>query len=223
VDSNDLNVSLYLDVLTVKEVPFDVMVDKSNDDTNTYDKIVNITGNGDRGNVISISGPSKLVDLIHFARYYVNSDLLLDVNGEGFVDYKIFSGSDNKFPLTFLNEHYHAVNGTDGMINYETQNIGVMVNVVAHKEVPVRVQVSAGAQGNSLTAHTSPGTIKIAGAPSALAEINEYLVTLPGASENATYPHTIVAPAAWTEKGVRIENAETQMQITFSNQVEGAK
>ena len=222
-ESNDLNVSMFVDTYMVKEVPFDAMVEKSNDDTNTYEKIINIIGNDSGSNTITISGPSKIVGLIHYARYNIKSDLLLRPDGNGFADDKVFNGSDSQFPLTFLNENYHSVNGTDGMVNYSTEGIGVLVNVIAHKEVAVRVQVSAGASGNSLTAHTSPGTIKIAGRPSVLADINEYLVTLPSASENATYPHTIVAPPTWSAYGVKIENTETQMQITFSSEVEGKR
>ncbi len=220
LDSIDLNVSMLVDIYTIKHVPFDAMVAKLSDDTNTYEKIVN---NG-TDTKIAIAGPSKLVELISYARYNINSELLKKQDGKTFEDFKEFVGTEtNTFPLTFLNEHYDPVKDTDGIIKYSTEDIEVDVNVIAHKEVPVKVQVRSGSQGNSLTATSTPGTIKIAGKPSSLADISEYLVTLNSAVENTVYTQSIVLPDEWAEDGIKIENPETQIQITFSSNVEDNK
>ncbi|MBE6583418.1 MAG: hypothetical protein E7649_00360 [Ruminococcaceae bacterium] len=209
-DSNELNVSMYVDTYMVKEVPFDAMVDKNNDDTNTYEKIVSIEGNNGKGNVITIAGPSKIVSLISHARYNINSDLLLTQDGVGFEDSKDFDGSVNEFPLTFLNEHYHIVNGTDGMIEYSTEGIDVSVNVTAHKEIAVKVHLNV----EGYTAHYNPSTIKIAGKPSALVGITEYPIVLDS-------PNEVLLPIAlldgWNADDIWIESTEPAIRITFSS------
>ena len=94
-------------------------------------------------------------------------------------------------------------------------NIGVLVNVIEHKEVPVKVTVTG--EGSDLIAHTNPMTIKISGAPSVLKEIDEYPVDMNDVSIGVVYIRQIDTPDVWISQGVTIENAEKQMQIDFSN------
>lgn len=214
-ESNAINVSMYADVYVSKEVNFEVMVEKDNDDTNTYEKLIAIDGDIQNKNVITISGPSKLVDLISRARYTINSNLLTRPVLGGFLDRKEFKGSESKFPLTFMDDDYSVVNETNRLIDYSTENIGVLVKVIAHKEVPVRVNVTG--VGSELMAHTNPMTIKISGAPSVLKEIDEYPVEMSDVNIGIVYVRLIDIPSEWISKDVTIENAEKQMQIDFSN------
>ena len=215
VESNSLNVSMYADVYISKEVQFEVMVDKSNDDTNTYEKLIAINGNVENSSMITISGPSQLVNLISRARYTVNSNLLYSAGTNEFLDKKEFKGSTSRYPLTFMDDDYSVVNQTSRLVDYSTDNIGVLIKVIAHKEVPVKVDIKG--SGSDLVAHTNPTTIKIAGAPSVLKEINEYSVEIRDVALDTVYSHQIELPNAWMLNDVIIENPETQMQITFSN------
>ena len=214
-ESNSLNVSVYADIYVSKEVQFEVMVEKDSDDTNTYEKLIAIDGDIENQNVITISGPSKIVGLISRARYTINSNLLTRPVIGGFLDKKEFKGSESRFPLTFMDDDYSVVNETSGLIDYSTENIGVLVNVIEHKEVPVKVTVTG--EGSDLIAHTNPMTIKISGAPSVLKEIDEYPVDMNDVSIGVVYIRQIDTPDVWISQGVTIENAEKQMQIDFSN------
>lgn len=213
--SNTLNVSMYADVYISKEVQFEVMVDKSNDDTNTYEKLIAIDGATENSNVIKISGPSKLINLISRARYTINSNLLYSVGSNEYLDEKAFEGSISKYPLTFMDDDYSVINQTGGLVDYSTENIGVKVRVIAHKEVPVKVNIKG--YGTDLVAHTNPTIIKISGAPSVLKQITEYVVEINDVAADTVYSHQIELPNAWMLNDVIIENPETQMQITFSN------
>ena len=215
VTESSFNVSMYADVYISKEVQFEVMVDKSNDDTNTYEKLIAVDGNIENSSVITISGPSKLVNLISRARYTINSNLLYRSGTNEFMDKKVFEGSASKFPLTFMDDDYSVVNETSRLIDYSTDNIGVQVKVIAHKDVPVKVKIKG--DGSGLIAHTNPSTIRISGAPSILKEISEYSVEISDVSVGIVYSHQIEAPTGWIINDVNIENAETQMQIEFSN------
>ncbi len=216
VGSNDLSATMLVDRYTVKSVPFDVIVDKTHDDTNTYDKAFTIADNDGTEGYITIAGPSRLVNLISYARYNISSELLKKADGT-FEDTKTFTGTEeNNFPLSFLNEHYHVVNGTEGIVTYSTNGAVVVVNVIEHKEIPVRVEIRSDTPTTDLIANTNPSSIKIYGSPSVLADISEYVIKMNNAVENAIYTQNIELPGAWALKGVKIENAESTIQITFT-------
>ncbi|MBQ4091446.1 MAG: hypothetical protein IJC64_03915 [Clostridia bacterium] len=219
VESQAFSVSMYVDTYLTKNVAFDVVVDKlGKEDSNTYEKLISISDSSD--NTISITGPSRLVSLIAQARYTINSDLFVKANGVGVMDYRHFK--DDHLPLTFHDEYRSQVNGTEGLITYSTENVAVTVNVIAHKEIGVKINVEDDSLvAGGLTAHANPATVKIAGRPSAVSSINEYLISLSSADVNISYSHALKAPKEWTDDGVWIENAETQIQITFSSDVEG--
>lgn len=217
IESNEFNVSMHADVYISKEVQFEVLVDKNQNesDTNTYEKIIAIDGDIENANVITISGPSALINLISRARYTINSNLLYKDGTNEFLDRKEFNGSKTKYPLVFMDDSYSSVKDSSRLVDYSTENIGVLVKVIAHKEVPVKVNVKG--EGNGLVAHADPATIKICGAPSVLKDINEYTVVISDALEETKYIHQIALPNSWMLNEVAIENAETQIQITFNN------
>ena len=219
VESQAFSVSMYVDTYLTKNVAFDVVVDKGGkEDSNTYEKLISISDSTD--NTIAITGPSRLVSLIAQARYTVDSDLFLNTNGTGVVDYMHFK--DGHLPLTFHDEYRSQVNGTEGLISYSTENVAVTVNVIAHKEIGIKINVEDDSlAAGGLTAHANPATVKIAGRPSAVSGINEYLISLTNADVNVSNSHSLKAPQEWTNDGVWIENAETQIQITFSSDMEG--
>ena len=217
VESQAFNVSMYVDTYLTRDVQFDVMIDRGSHDTNTYESIIAIDGSINNNNVISITGPSRIVSLISYARYSINSDLLMMTGDAGYKDHEFFGEDDDKFPLKFLDKNYNDISGTEGLIDYSTHNISVKVNVTSYKEIGIRVTVN-GKESDKI-AHAAPSTIKISGKPSALRDISEYVLDVKTDDVNTNYTYALTPLDKWEELGVRIESVETQVQVTFSDPV----
>ena len=96
VESQAFNVSMYVDTYLTRDVQFDVMIDRGSHDTNTYESIIAIDGSINNNNVISITGPSRIVSLISYARYSINSDLLMMTGDAGYKDHEFFGEDDEQ-------------------------------------------------------------------------------------------------------------------------------
>ncbi len=175
VESEPLNLSLMADLSATKTVPFDVLVSNGQDSglvKYSYQSTYEVKE-------IEITGPKSIVDTISSGRFNVNGNFVSTS------DEMDFSG----FPLTFLDKNLSEVN-VENTVNYSTEDIGVNVKAIAHKNILLSVKVLG--EGGDLVAKPSTDSIEIWGVPSVVRDINNYTIELEKAEigKTATYNMT---------------------------------
>lgn len=161
LNSEMLNVNLYVDLKMTKTVPFDVLVGNP---------VVDHTYNIDKSaNEIGITGPQSVIEKIESAKFRMDGSVAtIHDNVE-------FSG----FSLLFWDKNSEDVVYDANSIKYSTDDIDVKVEIIAQKSVSVALTVLG--EGKELIPHAIPDTVKLHGAPSVLKLIDSYPVTLDSA------------------------------------------
>ena len=197
VESEPLNVNVHADFNAIAEVSFDVLVENGtlNYSYTTYKNAQSII----------IEGPKTVIDMIETARFSINGNLLASL------DEREFDGAMNEFPLTFWDKNFNQVRVESGIITYSTENIDVKVDVIAQKEIPVRINIKG--TGSDLVPHPSVGTVKISGKPSEIAKVNQLDVVIEGAEIGKT--STLTLTSDMLPGDVRFENEGMNVIVSF--------
>ena len=203
-ESEPLNVSLKTDFVAEKSVSFDVFVTNVQDGGLTKYSFENRLGDG--GNkIVDIVGPASYVDLISSAR------LTVDGSFAPSADEKVFSD----FPLTFLDKNLNPISLEHSVIEYDTSGIDVHVMAIAHREIPVRVNVKG--EGADLVATPSIKAIEVWGVPSLVKQATEYVIDLDKAELGKDATHLtssdLIGEGLFVTDGV-------QVTISFTEKVE---
>ncbi len=203
-ESEPLNVSFMIDFIAEKEVGFDVLVSNIQESGQIkYSFENNLGENGE--NTVVISGPASFIDQINSARLNVDGSFAVSSDEKMFVD----------FPLTFLDKNLNPIILENGIIEYSTEEIEVHVMAIAHKEVPIRIDVIG--EGDELVATPSIKAVEVWGAPSLIKQVSEYVITLDRAEIGKDATHTtsseLVGDGVFVTDGV-------QITISFTEKVE---
>lgn len=203
-ESEPLNVSLKTDFVARKNVSFDVFVTNVQDGGLVKYSFENRLAD-DGNKVVDIVGPASYVDLISSARLTVDGSFAPNA------DEKVFSD----FPLTFLDKNLNSITLEHSVIEYSTENINVHVMAIAHKEIPVRVNVVG--EGAGLVATPSIKAVEVWGPPSLIKNVSEYVIKLDKAELGKDDSHLtsseFVADGIFVTEGV-------QITISFTEKVE---
>lgn len=177
-DSEPWNVSFNTDFIAEKTVPLEVMISNIQDiGLIKYSYQHSLTDT--ESNNVEIRGPKTAIDLISTARFTVDGSFAVTADSKTFSD----------FSLTFLDKNLNHVNVDNVTIEYSTENIEVKVDAIAHKNIPVIVEVKG--SGNQLVKKPAPDSVEVWGAPSKIIEILEYVIKLDKAELGKTATHTL--------------------------------
>ncbi len=179
-ESEPLNVSFSTDFIAEKTVSLDVVV-SSIQDLGLIKYSYEYGFTDPESNSVTIKGPKTAIDLIDSARFNVDGSFAFTA------DSKTFSG----FILTFLDKNLNQVDVDNTAIEYSTEDIEVNVNAIAHKSIPVKVEISG--EGKDLVAKPSPDFVEVWGTPSEMMSITEYVVKLDKAELGKTATHTMTS------------------------------
>ena len=177
-ESEPLNVNFSTDYIAEKTVPLDVQVIN-------YPSLGLVSYTYEyqfadpESNSVTIRGPKTVIDSIETARFNVDGSFAMNT------DSKTFSG----FALSFLDKNLNPVNIDGTEIDYSTEEIEVNVDIFAHKQVPVRVEILD--DKNKLIAKPSSDAIEVWGAPSEIMVISEYVITIEKAEVGKITPHEV--------------------------------
>lgn len=177
-ESEPLNVSFMTDFIAEKTVALDVVVSNMQD-LGLVKYSYEYAFTDPESSSVNIRGPKTAIELIDSARFNVDGSFVFTADSKTFSD----------FTLTFLDKNLNHVNVDNTVIEYSTKNIEVNVNAIAHKSIPVKVEVSG--QGSDFVAKPSPDLVEVWGTPSEIITIMEYVVKLDKAEIGKTATHTL--------------------------------
>ena len=200
-ESEPLNVSFMIDFIAEKNVTFDVLVSNIQDTGLVKYSYENNLGENSENNVL-ISGPASFIDQINSARLNVDGSFALSSDEKVFVD----------FPLTFLDKNLTPIVIDNSVIAYSTESMEVHVAAIAHKEIPIRVDVIG--EGRGLAATPSIKGIEVWGMPSLVKQVSEYVITLDRAEIGKDATHLtsseLVGEGVFVTEGVQITVSFTE-------------
>ncbi len=177
VESDPLNVSLMADLCAEKEVSFDVMVSNMQEGGLISYSYLSEQSSDE----VLISGPKQVIDMVSYARFNVNGNFGVSNDEMMFSD----------FPLMFLDKSFNEVINTQGLVEYDTEEIDVSVRAIAHKNIPIKVDVVYNPDG--LIPKPSTDSVEIFGVPSVIRGINSYPITLEKAELGKTATYTLTS------------------------------
>ncbi len=192
---SSFNVSLICDIADTRSVPLDVLVSKVQEGgliTYSYEYEQSQPE-------ILISGPKKILDMISSARFKADGNFVSNADEMEYSD----------FPLVFLDKNLNEVN-ENGLVEYTTEDVIVNVTAIAHKSIPVNVNVRG---GEDLTKKTTPDSIEILGTPSLVRDIKNYVFTVSNPEEGKTIEHLITSEKL--PEGVYVKDDEVTVIVTF--------
>ena len=201
VESAHMTVSFKLDYVEEKEITYDVLASNSQDSgliRYSFDyQFVDGTKN-----TIMIKGPQAIVANINSARLNVDGSFALNSDEMLFAD----------FSLAFLDKNLNPISVDSSLIEYSTEGMGVLVNAVAHKEVPIKVIVRG--EGKDLVANPGIKAIEIWGKPSLVKSVSEYVIELDRAELGKDATHTtsseLIGDDVYVTDGVQITVSFTE-------------
>ena len=205
VDSAPLNLSLMVDVSHTKNVPFEVYVTPAPDSgllKYSYESIIT-----DEVKEISITGPKSILDTIGSARFNVNGNFVSSSDEMTFSD----------FPLSFMDKNLNEVD-TGNAVEYTTEDIEVNVKAIAHKNIPLKVNVSG--EGSDLIPKLSQDSVDIWGVPSVVRNITDYTIKLKTAEVDKPATYNMTSDSF--PKGVFV-NESIKITISFEESAEPIK
>lgn len=194
-EAEPLNVSFKADYIAEARVRFDVVVSNVQDSGSIKYSYEHEMGEG-MVNEVEVKGPASYIETISSARLNVDGSFALNA------DSKLFAN----FPLSFLDENLNPIVIDDTVVEYSTVDLKVNVVAIAHKEIPIRVDILN--NENDLVATPSIKAIEIWGVPSMVKKTGVYVVTLDKAELGKDATHTtssdLVGDDVFVTEGVQI-------------------
>ena len=192
VSTEPSSVKIYSDYSLTKNVKFEVV--RGNMTTvPTYNYSVEQSAD-----VIEISGPGSIIELIDTAKYVIEGE---------FYSSKSFSN----FTLMFYDKNGDFVSTNNSIVAYSTSDVTVDVNVSTHKSIPVVVEVEG--MGADLVPIPDRSYVTVNGDPTVIAQISEYRIVLSEAKVGRVAVVTVTG--ANLPEGITVDGEGEAITIQF--------